>query len=139
MFRCADGLKPDKGDLHGGECSEGIVRTIRDVETGRVTTHEEQDKGVEGEQVCDEDVSSPCGDHVKVKEGGESSPKGTSCFEGTDPEEEGEHEQENGNGFVVVGSCHRSRDVAWEMSAQEEIAKLKGQRESISWYLVQFL
>lgn len=61
--------------------------------------------------VGDEDVTSPSSYHVKVKEGSSHSPKSTSVFESFDPEIEGDHEKEDGDSFVIVGSSYRSRDV----------------------------
>ena len=57
---------------------------------------------MERDHVRDKGVATPGGDHVKVEEGSDGTEKGATLLEGLDPSEKGEHEQEDGNGFVVV-------------------------------------
>lgn len=65
------------------------------------------------DHVGDEDVSTPGGDHPAIEEGGKHAPQGGALLDGADPEVKGEHEEEDGDGFVVVRARDGSRDVAW--------------------------
>ena len=56
------------------------------------------------QQVCNEDVSAPRADHVSVEESREASPHNASDLDGLDPQVEGEDQEENGDGFVVVAA-----------------------------------
>ena len=49
--------------------------------------------------------------HVKIGKRGPSGPVHGSGLDGFDPQVVGEHEGEDGDAFVVVGSCHGSGDV----------------------------
>ena len=55
---------------------------------------------------------TPSSDHVKVEERGECSEESASRLQGFDPSVESEHEQEDRDGFVVVGSSDGTRDVS---------------------------
>ena len=55
---------------------------------------------------------TPCGDHVEVEHSSTSAVEHATLLEGLDPEVESEHEEENGDSFVVVGSSNRARDVS---------------------------
>lgn len=65
------------------------------------------------QQIGDEDVTTPRRHHVSVEERGQGTPEHGAILDSLDPEEEGEDEQEDGNGLVVVATGHGSRDVAW--------------------------
>mgnify|MGYP006950205360 CR=1 FL=1 len=76
------------------------------------TTHQDEHERVKRDHIRDEDVSSPGGDHIAVKEGREHAPHGRALFNGADPEVKGIHEEEDGDSFVVIRAGDGSRDVA---------------------------
>lgn len=55
---------------------------------------------------------TPCSDHVEVEYGSDGAIKGTTKFEGLDPGVKGEHEKEDGDCFIVIGACNRTRYVS---------------------------
>lgn len=57
---------------------------------------------MEWNHVGNKDITSPSGHHIKVEHCTECSPKCASELQCLDPKIEGEHEQENGNGLIVV-------------------------------------
>jgi hypothetical protein len=111
VFTTPDGQESNEGDLHAGQRSQGVPSGVADVESRAETTHADQHKGVQRQQVCDEDVSTPCADHVTVEEGGKTSPHNASDLDGLDPEVEGEDQEEDGNCLVVVTASDGSRDI----------------------------
>lgn len=111
MLATPNGQESNEGNLHAGQRSKSIPSRVADVQPRAETTHADQHKGVQREQVCNEDVSAPCADHVSVEEGCEASPHNASDLDGLDPEVEGEDKEEDGDGFVVVASSDGSRDV----------------------------
>ena len=66
---------------------------------------------MERNQVRDENISTPSGDHVPIEQGSQGSPHDRTVLDSLDPQEEGEDKQENGNGLVVVASGDGSRDI----------------------------
>jgi hypothetical protein len=107
----ANGQEADKGNLHTGKRSKRIPGRVADVQTRAVSAHAQQDKDVQGEQVGDEDITTPGRDHVSVEQGGKGTPHDRTLLDTLDPEIEGEDEQEDGNGLVVVTACNRTRNV----------------------------
>lgn len=67
---------------------------------------------MQGKQAGDEGVTSPRGNHVAVKEGAEGTPQHGALLQRLDPEVEGEDEQEDGDGLVVVAASDGTGDVA---------------------------
>lgn len=59
MITVADRKEADKGNLHAGKSAQRVPGRVADVEARAVSAHAEEDKDVEGEQVCNEDVSTP--------------------------------------------------------------------------------
>ncbi len=57
------------------------------------------------DQPCQIRRLTPSCDHVEIENGCESAIQRAALFQGFDPEEEGKHEEEYSDGFVVVGSC----------------------------------
>jgi hypothetical protein len=106
-----DGQESNKGNLHAGQRSKGVPSGVADIQSRAETTHADQHKGVQRQQVGNEDVSTPCADHVSVEESCQTSPHNASNLDGLDPEVEGEDQEENGDGFVVVASSDGTRDV----------------------------
>jgi hypothetical protein len=107
-----DGQETNEWNLHAGQRSEGVPSRVADVQPGAESTHADQDEGVQRQQVCDEDVSTPCADHVSVEERSQATPHNASNLDGLDPEVEGEDQEEDGNGLVVVAAGDGTRDVA---------------------------
>lgn len=62
--------------------------------------------------VGDEDVTTPSSDHPSIEQRGEHTVECTSLFECTNPQVKGEHEEEDGDGLVVIGTSDGSRNVA---------------------------
>ena len=68
---------------------------------------------MQGNHIRDEYITTPSSDHVKVEQTACDAPERGAVLHGLDPEVEGDHEQEDGNGFVVVRACYRTRNVSW--------------------------
>ena len=82
---------------------------------------------MEGQQAGDEGVATPGGDHVAIEEGTEGAPQHGAELEGLDPEVEGEDEEEDGDGLIVVAAGNRARNVA-RGDAHEDGGKEAGRR-----------
>ena len=78
---------------------------------------------MQGKQAGDEGVTSPGGNHVSVEESAEGTPQHRPLFQRFDPKVEGEDEQEDGDGLVVVAASDGTGDVtrgnAHEQGSQE--------------------
>lgn len=112
MLATPDGQEADEGDLHAGQGSQSVPSCVADVQPGAETAHADQHESMQGQQVGDEDVSTPRADHVSVEQRRQTTPHDASNLDGLDPEVEGEDQKEDGNCLVVVTSSDRSRDVA---------------------------
>lgn len=112
MLAGLDGQEANEGDLEAGHRSEGIPRRVRDIEPGAVPSHADQHESMEGQQAGDEGVSSPRGHHVAVEEGAESAPKHGALLQSLNPEIEGEDQEKDGDGLVIVAASDRPGDVA---------------------------
>ena len=91
VLRCLDWLEANEWDLHRAEQADDEEGVVRDVHSGGVSkraithdlihlismndspAHEEEGEYMERDEVDDEDVPAPGGDHVEV---GESAPSG---------------------------------------------------------------
>jgi hypothetical protein len=113
MFTRSNGKEPNERHLHRSERPNNIPRRIRDVNLVAEPAHQDEHKRMERNHVGDEDVSAPCCDHPSVEECREHAPECGALFDGADPEVEGVHEEEDGDGFVVVGAGDGSGDIAW--------------------------
>ena len=111
MITVADGQETDKGNLHARKRAERVPGRVADVQTRAVSAHAQQNKDVQRKQVGDEDVTTPGRDHVSVEESSEGTPHDGTLLDTLDPQVEGEDEEEDGNGFVVVTASHGTRDV----------------------------
>lgn len=56
-------------------------------------------------------IRAPCSNHVKVKDASNGTEKCTALLERLDPVEKGEHEEEDGDGFIVVRASDGTRYV----------------------------
>ena len=111
VLRTANGQETDERNLHTRKRTERIPRSVADVEPGAVASHADQNEGVQGQQVRDEDVSTPRRHHVSVEQRGQCAPEHRPVLDSLDPQEKGENEQEDGNGLVVVTTGDRARNV----------------------------
>lgn len=66
---------------------------------------------MERDEVDDEDVPAPGGDHVEVAERAPQRPVHRAGLDRLDPQVVREHEGEDGDALVVVGAGHRAGDV----------------------------
>lgn len=112
MLATPDRQEADERNLHAGKRAERIPRTVANIETRAVTTHADQYECVQGKQVGDEDVTAPCRHHVSVEKRSQCAPEDGSVLDCLDPEIEGEDQQKDGNGLVVITSSHRTGNVA---------------------------
>lgn len=108
-----DWQETNKGNLHTGKRAEAVPGGVRDVQPRAVPSHTDENECVQREQVGDKDVSAPGGHHVTVKQSSQGSPSHGTQFQTLDPQEEGEDQQEDGNGLVVVTTSHGTGDVTW--------------------------
>ena len=108
----ADRLETHERDLHGGEGAESIEARVRHVKARAESSHEDQHEHVQRDHVGDKNVATPGSNHVKVEQGSCNTPQRGAILERLDPKVEGHHEQKDGDGFIIVRSCHRARDVA---------------------------
>ena len=122
MFTGADRLlETDEGDLYTRKSPNNVPGGPY-VEAVRELAHEHEDKSVQGYHVGDEHVSAPCCDHVEVKYCSDGREQCTPLLQGFDRAEEREHEGQNGNGFVIVGTCYdwgRGIGERWNESTVE--------------------
>ena len=58
MLAGSDWLETNEGNLHAGECTDGIPRRVSHVKSAGESTHEEQGQSVERDHVRDESVST---------------------------------------------------------------------------------
>lgn len=68
------------------------------------------------DDVSDEHVTTPSGDHVEVEQSSGSGVQDGTGLLGLDPEHEGDHQQSDGDGFVIVGTGNGSGDITWDNS-----------------------
>ena len=62
---------------------------------------------MEGNDVDEEDISAPGGDHVEVGQRAEGRPVHVARLHRLDPEVVGEQHTEDGNALVIIGPGHR--------------------------------
>lgn len=111
MLRSSDGLEADEGNLHTQQKAQNVKRGVTREEPIAKSVHDQKGENVEGNQVDDEDVSSPGTDHVEVGQSGHRGPEDGSSLDRFDPQEVRELERENSDTLVVVASSDRSRNV----------------------------
>ena len=104
MLATPDGQETNERNLHASQRSKSVPSGVADVQPRAETAHANQHEGVQRQQVGNENVSTPCADHVSVEESREASPHNASDLDGLDPQVEGEDQEENGDSFVVVAA-----------------------------------
>lgn len=112
MFTRSYGKEPDERYLHRRQRSNHIPRRIRDINLVIKPSHQDEHKRMQRDHVGDKDVTAPGGDHPAVKDGGEHTVESGTLLDGADPEVECVHEEEDGDGFVVIRASDGSGDVA---------------------------
>ena len=86
----------------------------------RVAPAEDEGERVQADQVEDEDVPAPCGDHADVREAGEDAERPRRRrAQSTHPEEESGHDHTDREALVVVAACHRAHEVRGEDGHEE--------------------
>ena len=58
VFTSADGLEADERYLHTRESTNGVPGAVGNVETVREPAHEDKNKSMDGNHVCNEDIST---------------------------------------------------------------------------------
>lgn len=112
MLGRSDWQETDEWNLHTGQRAESVPSAVSDVNARAKPTHQDQHEDVQRDQVGNEDVASPRGHHVSVKQGTERTPERRTELHGFDPEVESEYQQENSNRLIVITPRHRSRDIS---------------------------
>ena len=109
MFTGADRLlETNEGDLHTCK-SPNNAPGVPYIEAVRELAHEHEDKSVQVYDVRNEHyehVSASSCDHVEVKYCSDGREQCAPLLQGLDPAEEREHEGQNGNGLVIIGTCY---------------------------------
>lgn len=113
VFAAPNGQESDERNLHAGKRTQRIPSGVANIEAWAVTAHADEHKGVQGKQVGNKNVSTPCRHHVAIEQRTEGAPESRANLQGLDPQVKGEDKQENGNCLVVVTSSDRTRNVAW--------------------------
>lgn len=113
VIAAPDWQETDEWNLHTCKRTETIPGGVADVQSGAVSAHADEHESVKGQQVGDEDVSTPCRHHVSVEKGSQSTPGDGTQLQTLDPQVEGKDEQEDGDGLVVVTTCNGTGDIAW--------------------------
>jgi len=132
MLTGADRLETNEGDLHTRKSPNSVPGRVPYVEAVREPAHEYEDESVQGYHVRNKHVSTPSCDHVEIKYCSDGTEQCAPLLQGFNPAEEGEHEEEDGNGFVIVGTCDRTRNIAWYDSN-------KGCRKKTCTFILHFL
>ena len=78
----------------------------------RESAADHEDEDVHGDEVDEEDVSAPRGDHVEVGHGAEGCPVDVPGLDTLDPEVVGEQHAEDGDALIVVAARHGAGDVS---------------------------
>ena len=112
MFTGLHWLESNERDLHGAEKSHNEEGVVRHVDPLGEPTHQQEDEDMEGDEVDDEDVSSPGRDHVEIGQSSPGSPVNWAGLHCLDPEVVGEHEGEDSDALIVVAPRHGPADVA---------------------------
>lgn len=112
MLTAANRQESDERNLHTRQRPQRIPRRIAHIQPRAIPSHADQHESVQRQQIRNEDVSTPGRHHVTVEQSRARAPKHGAILDGLDPQEEGEDEQKDGNGLVIVAPGHGARDVA---------------------------
>lgn len=108
MLARADRQEVDKRHLHSSDNTDSIPGGICNVESAAVSSREAENNTVHCDQVGNEGIATPGSRHPVVEERAKPSPQDGALLDSTNPQEVGEDQQEDGNGFVIVATSHRS-------------------------------
>ena len=81
-------------------CDEGITTLVKDQLSSALET------------LAGRARLTPRRNHVKIEQRRQGAKEGTTSLQGFDPAKEGEHEEEDGNGFVIVRARNGPGDVS---------------------------
>lgn len=113
MITASDRQEANEWNLHASKCAQSIPCCIAHVQSWTKSAHADQYESMQGEQIGDENVSTPRADHVSIEQGTESSPHNAALLHSFDPQVEGKHQQKDGNGLIIVAAGYTSADVSW--------------------------
>ena len=85
MLGSLHGLEPDEGDLHGEDGADDVDGGVGDVDPVREAAADHEDEDVHGDEVDEEHVAAPRGDHVEVGHGAEGRPVDVASLDALDP------------------------------------------------------
>ena len=124
----------NKRNLHGKHKSQDKESGISCIDSIRESSHEQQCKHVERDQVDNKHVSTPSRNlkkqqrvgwsssffyiffsqdyHVKVGQGSQCCPEHGPCLNWLDPQEVGKHQGKNSNAFIIITSSYWATDVS---------------------------
>ena len=97
------------------EANEGDLPTRKSTRRRGVrgSAHELEDESVQRSHGRNEHVSAPSCDHVEVKCCSDDTEQCAPSLQGFNPADEREHEEQNGSGFVIVGTRYDPRQRYW--------------------------
>lgn len=111
MLATANGEETDERNLHTRKRTQSVPRSVANVQPWAVSSHTDENESVQRQQVGNEDITTPRRHHVSIEQGSAGAPEHGSVLDSLDPEVKGKDEEEDGNGLVVITSCHGSRNV----------------------------
>lgn len=85
MLTTSHWQKSYKRYLHTCERSKSEPGAVAYIQTWAIASHADEYEGVQGKQVGDEYIASPCRDHVSVEERRQRSPHGRAFLDRFDP------------------------------------------------------
>lgn len=112
MVASADSQEVDEGYLHNTQESDRVKGGVSDIQPVAVPARNAEHKTVDGDEVVDEGISTPRRGHPVVGESAQSGPHDGALLDGLDPEEEGEYQQKDSNGLVVIATSYGPGDVS---------------------------
>lgn len=112
MLATPNGQETHKRNLHASEGAQRIPRRVANIQPGAIPAHADEHKRMQRQQIGNEHITTPRANHVPIEERTHGAPKHGAILDRLDPQEEGEDEQENSNGLVVVATGHGARNVS---------------------------
>ena len=116
MLTTPDWQESDEWNLHASKRSQGIPRGVADIKSRAIPSHADQNKCMQWQQICNEDVSTPCRHHVPVKQRGQRAPEYRPVLDRFNPKEKSEDQKEDCYGLIIVTSSYGTRDISWSDS-----------------------
>ena len=97
-----DDIKTHKWHSHRHQGAKGVEDRVCDVQARGVSAADDHDQSVDRNDVNDKNISTPCCNHVIVRQSTEACPHYRTSMHGLHPQVERENEGENSNSFIVV-------------------------------------